>query len=543
MNAVVLWALWGLFLVGCVSGVAFWVAASRNVRPFLSRFFGVVIVACAPFVFAAWTVMLTLRLRSAGVAPSWLGYTLGWGAVYVTAAALVVLYGLRRAPSGPGLRADSWRSRRLALLAGGSILAAVVLFIVIDDRRKSELRGLKQIAQDLVVEESPSGANAFDLYRVLRAELGTRLERPKWFGLLHSDSSVVEGKLDPSAMANYLERMKSATRLVHRATDLEHCQRPKPTGVQVNMFSDELIAALRDASAMLALEARVLAERGDIVGALSVQQRMWTVVRHLVANATAFELAAAARRAAEASETLTAVLAHASAETKIPPPSPNAGSIEILSEADVDRAIDRMGAALLWMLADHALGEVPEGESGDALFVKRSGGRSLAPRQSAALALWRVYVVRADVQSLREILRAQKTRARLPYPEVRTQAADRGWLRSVTSQRGLVTQRLSPTLAEFYPRAAASVRTHYRLAAVALAAAAYRSAKGSLPEKAEDLVPEWIDDLPEDPYDGRQIKLALFDGRLLIYSSGPDGVDHEGIQNVAGSDVVLALEP
>jgi len=55
---------------------------------------------------------------------------------------------------------------------------------------------------------------------------------------------------------------------------------------------------------------------------------------------------------------------------------------------------------------------------------------------------------------------------------------------------------------------------------LALAMTAYKSTKGKYPVKLEDLVPAYIDRIPQDPFDGRPLKVKTVQGGLEIYSIG-----------------------
>ncbi len=69
----------------------------------------------------------------------------------------------------------------------------------------------------------------------------------------------------------------------------------------------------------------------------------------------------------------------------------------------------------------------------------------------------------------------------------------------------------------------------WELARMTVAIARYRLEHGGDPAKLADLVPEFLDEVPNDPFDGFRLKMTRDDaGRLLVYSSGPDGVDDGG---------------
>jgi len=60
------------------------------------------------------------------------------------------------------------------------------------------------------------------------------------------------------------------------------------------------------------------------------------------------------------------------------------------------------------------------------------------------------------------------------------------------------------------------------------AALLYRADHGAPPEKWADLVPEYLPDVPADPFADGPLKLQHRDGRVFIYSVGPDGKDDGG---------------
>jgi len=70
---------------------------------------------------------------------------------------------------------------------------------------------------------------------------------------------------------------------------------------------------------------------------------------------------------------------------------------------------------------------------------------------------------------------------------------------------------------------------------VALAVARFRLAHaGQLPAALTQLIPDFLDAIPEDPFDGKPLKyLQLPTKGFVVYSVGPDGQDHGGITNFA----------
>src|SRR5207244_12392963 len=67
-----------------------------------------------------------------------------------------------------------------------------------------------------------------------------------------------------------------------------------------------------------------------------------------------------------------------------------------------------------------------------------------------------------------------------------------------------------------------------RCAYVGLAVERYRQAHHRWPDSLAALVPEFLQVLPSDPYNGSPLKYRRLDAGVVIYSVGPDGQDDGG---------------
>jgi len=65
-------------------------------------------------------------------------------------------------------------------------------------------------------------------------------------------------------------------------------------------------------------------------------------------------------------------------------------------------------------------------------------------------------------------------------------------------------------------------------ARVALAALRYRARQQALPPKLEALVPEYLEAVPADPFDGRPLRYRADGAGLVVYATGSDGKDDGG---------------
>jgi hypothetical protein len=90
------------------------------------------------------------------------------------------------------------------------------------------------------------------------------------------------------------------------------------------------------------------------------------------------------------------------------------------------------------------------------------------------------------------------------------------------------------------------VRAVLRSAIVAIAAERFRLAYGRWPKDLAELVPEFLKQVPFDPYDGQPLRMRAVADGLAIYSIGPDRVDNGGAMNrrapnAPGNDLVFRL--
>jgi hypothetical protein len=67
-----------------------------------------------------------------------------------------------------------------------------------------------------------------------------------------------------------------------------------------------------------------------------------------------------------------------------------------------------------------------------------------------------------------------------------------------------------------------------RTARVGLAIERYRLAAGSLPDTLADLVPAYLESVPKDPFDGKDLRYKKMEAGFVVYSIGEDQIDDGG---------------
>lgn len=71
-------------------------------------------------------------------------------------------------------------------------------------------------------------------------------------------------------------------------------------------------------------------------------------------------------------------------------------------------------------------------------------------------------------------------------------------------------------------------QAHLDLARTALAIERYRLAAGDVPEELEQLVPDYLDAVPIDPFDGQPVRYRRTEPGYVLYSIMEDGQDNGG---------------
>jgi len=73
-----------------------------------------------------------------------------------------------------------------------------------------------------------------------------------------------------------------------------------------------------------------------------------------------------------------------------------------------------------------------------------------------------------------------------------------------------------------------AVVAHERLIMVELALCCYKSDRGHAPTNLEQLVPNYLSRLPQDPFNGQPLIYRDLSTNWLVYSVGPGGIDQGG---------------
>lgn len=139
----------------------------------------------------------------------------------------------------------------------------------------------------------------------------------------------------------------------------------------------------------------------------------------------------------------------------------------------------------------------------------------------------RVFVLADGLGSLpAEMIRYRRVAAQTPD---RQSAADAQWLRENFDGPGtseLAWQAWTAPLAIYYTSVAGDAKR--RLAVAGIAVAGFQARNRRDPSSLNELVPEFLVELPLDPWDGKPLRMRRIDGGIAVYSVGENRVDDGG---------------
>ena len=141
--------------------------------------------------------------------------------------------------------------------------------------------------------------------------------------------------------------------------------------------------------------------------------------------------------------------------------------------------------------------------------------------------------------------------AEKPWPQALREAAlaeDRlmqlGRRSFVHRVRYMIPQLLAPALGAAFEATARNVAM-IDTADAAIAVEGYRRKHGALPERLEQLVPEFLPEVPTDPFSGQPLQYVVGDGEYLVYSVGRNRTDEGGqrTEDWQNGDFVFRVGP
>jgi hypothetical protein len=379
--------------------------------------------------------------------------------------------------------------------------------------------------------QPPPGQNAADVYQKAFSAFVEPADVAKQIPAFSADVEYPEAcePLPPEmlqAMQALVDDNSRTLELLREAAAMEQCRYP----IEIRQGYDTLLphlGSLRRAGRLLAVEARLHIERGEVDAALEC-----------------IRTAYAAGESLENEPFLVSQLVRTSIEVQA------IGEVEwVLSRAQFDGAqLSRLEKILSRGITAEQMQKAltAEGGVGMSVFrmpVERAQGMYNMP--PTVVRLQRASGL-SDLDQLAYLDILKEMHALATQPPQERRFADNALDEKVRSlpRYCLATRTMVPALGAAF-NAIDTLTTHRRLAQAGIAVERYRLANGTLPSTLEELVPAYLDDVPIDPFTDKPIQYRHLDTGYLLYGVGKDGTDNGGKAGGAGQpdpDVLFSVE-
>lgn len=515
-------------IAACLLWSAAFIAAAARTKPGIARRLLVVVAVGMPILsLLPWTFMTAYLAFAMQVETNWFAPT-------VTAAISAAVGGCCIARVGLAPRfapvAASWPIVKLAFMFVAAKMGAAGTLLFIDATVRADMRSARAeavaIMQSVMPPALPPDDDAAPLY--LQA-----------FELLEADPSLDDpnaptkdsaADVTSAAVTQLLARHGTTLDLIRRAADRPGCRFVRDwTRAGFDLLLPE-VQSLRTAARLLALDARRQAAEGGGQAALADVVRIHRMATHIAEEPCLISGLVAMAIDALAIDTLAAVLPHVSAD--------DARALDDVALGDFLRASPSFQRQVL---GEEAFGistfaGLATGSPHVAALAASDGtiGWEARPGSDPITILYRCFLLPADFDAYRAYFKRFRWLAdeaaalRAPYPEIRRSAGEIERALAEPPRKGIVTSILTPALGSVL-QTTFKAKARARAATVLLAATRARLATGTLPEKTETLVPEFLMSLPQDPFlENGPLVVKIDDDGWLVYSVGPNGKDDGG---------------
>ena len=485
--------------------------ASRHKKPFWRRFWPILAVTLIFLTFAA-TVTVGALLLSSNVPPKWLfWYYLTQTIAYIIGTIIIRKRGLKGVDSENQV-ARSWPRARLAVAFGSTLFIYFVTLNLMDTRIMMDVSNMRVEATSKIIELMPpllpDAFNAYPVYEQAAREIRQQDKVEDCF------KRSLKPDLNPSsdAATHILNENKSALATVHRAASMPDCSRQ----VDVTDFVSSPIPQFtyyRTLARLLSISARCKALDGDLPGALRELAVIEAMAEHLNGFPDFIPCMIAATLHIMRVEVLECVLAsmdnHPEGAIALPV------NTHPLSARSFARTLSLEIKGILQYFQIYAISPESIGPDYVKEFAPSSGPVLAILRQ-----LWRVFMLPSELDFARDMDRHFNEEPAESYKALHEDLKEI----EEAQESGEMGPLMQWAYLEFtaYMVRAMECDANRGLSDLALAATAFKATNGRYPDSLSDLVPDYIDQIPMDPFDSQALKMKPVNGGLDLYSVGPD---------------------
>jgi len=441
------------------------------------------------------------------ILPKWLfWYGLTQTIAYIIGAVIILKQGLKDVTS-EAQTARSWPRVRLARDFGLVLFIYIVLLNVTETRILVHLADIRAEATggivNLMSPQFPDSLNSYPVYEAAFQSFGPEKDIPKWFQKSNKpDFNPASNEAD-----RFLAAHQDVLKTVRRAATMPGYS-PEVETVDFIRWPLPNYTKYRDLAKLLSLAARARTLAGDSTGAFQDLSVMEAMAGHLWSYPFFISFMGANRIDEIRHQSLEFILAHTPdvAPDLIGPP------IKI-HPSHPKRFRQSLRFEALGYL--QSLGTVA---AADDIHVFLNDSESGSAYGKVATKFWRIFMLPGEMRISKNVIAAGLNKPAGTYAELLKNLEEiEGTL--MAGGTGMFTSVASP-----YSRLLVrSMRFDAirGLCDLALAVTVYKASEGDYPDRLEDLVPNYIDKIPLDPYDLKPLKMKSVDGGMDFYSVGP----------------------
>jgi hypothetical protein len=450
---------------------------------------------------------------SSYIEPRWLpGYT-GFLSVTILVGYLLIK---RRGRKKEG-EVEAWSRWPLGRLwaAFGIVLGLFIAALsAVDSDVRAQIAAVQSKTDALAMTVMPApvsdSRNAALVYEKAYKALGSYGKLPKWLGK-DSQKPWFDPK-NPEAV-ELLEKNRKALALAKQGAAMQDYYLPIKFRFDypIPMYSNP-----QNVARLLALDARAKAADGEIDASMENIVAMHRIAEHISRTPNLIAVMVASDMESKATATLENVLAQTASAPL------NIASLRVENSGYLRKAFRR---SLVGEDVSHITNiiEIYSGmgrENSDAGSVWFRG------------ALYRIFFAPYDIDFHTRYWREFGDFASKPFYETRERYKELSEF--VEENPGSVYYSLMAAFGginySHYGIKFAEAEAGLALSNLALAATAYRAGHGGYPATLDDLAPDYIKEIPTDPFDGKPIKMAVVEGGVVLYSVGKDEKDDGGAE-------------
>ena len=509
--------IWVSYLATCLLIIATLAALGARSRHFKRARFWPLLAAVLLFLWNAGLTTLTYLFWYDSFEPTWLfPYSLALTGVLLIGILRLLVAGLKK--EGQEIVARNWSPAVLLLSLGFCVAVFAGAFTAVNlDTRIHQAKNQARVAADIIQtwpSRVPADVNAAETYdRAAQAYLHesaywrqTEKRRkpksvPQWlFGSTEAD-------FDPAApeVARHLDENRETLELLRLAASQPGYYQGINTHYLFNSPSPKIHVIL-NLNRLLSLSAGRRAREGDLEGAFQDLAVMKKTAGDMYHTPTLINHIAGALITGYRAGRLEYILAHAAEPPKglIPTPIPAAEPLTPYFLGSL--RLERMASLQILSLFDQDPGSEKNlsdlGVSGDL-----------------GLMLWRVFLFPADIKSNNRAWSGVVEAAKKPYGPAVTRLND---LEDAfnNNPQGFFTKTYLWIGHGLYKFRSVRAEAGRALIRSALAATAYKLDHGRYPDALDQLVPDYLTDIPRDPFTGKPVRLKPVEGGWVLSCVG-----------------------